>query len=66
MTVTQSGAAFTVHGGVPTTGEIAADGHFTARNALGVCRGTVSGGTTKETCTNAFHQSCHATYERTD
>ena len=66
VTVTQSGAAFTVHGGVPTTGEIAADGRFTARNALGVCRGAVSGSTSKETCTNAFRQSCHATYERTD
>jgi eukaryotic-like serine/threonine-protein kinase len=66
VTVTQSGRSFSVLGGVPTTGEIAADGHFTARNSLGTCRGQVTGRVSKETCTNALRQSCHATYERAD
>jgi hypothetical protein len=66
VTITQSGSSFSVIGGVPTTGEISADGRFTARNSLGTCRGSVVGRVSKETCTNAFHQSCHATYERSD
>ncbi len=66
VTITQSGSSFSVAGGPPTTGEISADGHFTTHNALGTCRGTVVGRVSKETCTNAFHQSCHATYERSD
>ena len=49
-----------------TTGEISADGHFTARNSLGTCRGQVTGRLSKETCTNALRQSCRATYERAD
>ena len=61
VTVTQSGGSFSVLGGVPTTGEISADGHFTARNSLGTCRGQVTGRISKETCTNALRQSCHAT-----
>ncbi|HEY2745731.1 MAG TPA: serine/threonine-protein kinase [Polyangia bacterium] len=66
VSVQQSGASFSVAGGVPTTGEIGADGRFVTRNRLGTCRGTVVGRISKETCTNAFHQSCHATYERAD
>ena len=66
VTVTQANGAFSVAGGAPTKGEISADGHFVARNSLGTCRGTVVGRVSKETCTNAFHQSCHATYERAD
>ncbi len=66
VAVTQSGQSFTVLGGVPTTGQISPDGRFTARNSLGTCRGQVIGRVSKETCTNALRQSCHATYERAD
>jgi serine/threonine protein kinase len=66
VTIEQSGRSFTVIGGVPTTGEIEPDGKFVTKNSMGTCRGKVTGRVSKETCTNAFKMSCHATYERVD
>jgi hypothetical protein len=53
-------------GPLDANGSIDASGRFVMKSVFGVCTGQVSGGRSREICTNWAGQSCYAVYRQAD